>query len=239
MSGLTIETILARLQRLENPKLYWVESKRKPKTISPLWWELASLRDVTVPTLRQIWQPVYHLLPATMEEVETTLIGTAVLTESGEKPSLLYLFRYESSGNLTFFRGYPPVTLDDIPARWQGIWARLPEDFRQLYAVHNGWYALLSRSGGHLPLAEWSLLSDEEWSLERDIAAALPFAPDKILLVCRDGGGGYLGFALPDSGEVIPVAWRTQQASQLEQNIHFFARYDQMTSGNFAEFSLR
>ena len=239
MTELTTDTILARLQRLENPRLYDADSKRKPKAAPALWWELVSLQDVAVPTLRQIWQPVYTLLPATMEEVETTLVGTAVLAETGEKPSLLYLFRYGSSGNPTFFRGYPPVIPDDIPARWQGIWARLPEDFRQLYAVHNGWYALLSRSGGHLPLAEWSLLSDEEWSLERDIAAALPFAPDKILLVCRDGGGGYLGFALPDSGEVIPVAWRTQQASQLEQNIHFFARYDQMTSGNFAEFSLR
>jgi hypothetical protein len=239
MTELTTDTILVRLQRLENPKLVGAESKRKPKTVPAIWWELVSLQDVAVPTLRQIWQPVHQLLPATMEEVETTLVGTAVLTETGENPSLLYLFRYESSGNLTFYRGYPPLTQADIPARWQAIWERLPEDFRQLYAVHNGWYALLSKSGGHLPIAEWSLLADEAWSLEKEIAAALPFAPDKILLVCRDGGGGYLGFALPDAGEAIPVAWRTQQASQLEQNILFFNKYDQTTSGNFAEFSLR
>lgn len=239
MNDLKIETILPRLQRLKKPKLFVADSKRKPKGVPSLWWEMTALPELSIPTLRQIWQPVYQLLPATLEEVETTLVGTVVLTEVGEKASLLYLFRYESSGNLAFYRGHSPLTPDEIPTRWQTIWEQLPTDLQQLYAIHNGWYALFSHSGGHLPLTKWSLLADAEWDLEQETAAALPFDLDKILLIYRDGGGGYLGFVLPDNTDLIPIAWRTQQATQLEQAISFWQKYDQTTSANFAEFSLR
>jgi hypothetical protein len=100
-------------------------------------------------------------MPRTFDELARTLYGLVLLTEDDQPPSLLYVFL--SEGDLDYYRGFLPVQEHEIPSHISSFWYRLPADFRQLYAIHDGWALLHLMSSGHVPIHKLSLLSFEEF----------------------------------------------------------------------------
>lgn len=236
--------ILKALTPLKNPRLYVTPDdagKALARQVPEDWWALASLEAVPLEALRRLWQPVATSLPETMAELEATLQGVAVLAEADTPPSLLYVFE-DRAGAPIFYQGFAPLRHAAIPARWRPAWDQLPQRLRALYAVHDGWYLIFSHSGGHLPIAQWSLLSGETWRLEQQLLDRMPIDPARTLVVYAQGGGGYLGFQLPPPGAeglATPLELWSRDLAHPRVGIDFQARFDAWTSAVMVEMTLR
>jgi hypothetical protein len=236
--------ILESLPSLRNPQLCVTPAETGPglaEQIPEAWWALASLEQVDLDVLRGLWEPVARVIPQTVQELEATLQGAVVLLEEGQRPSLLYVFS-DVEGTLIFYRGFLPLQQEALSARWRPIWEQLPPTLRDLYAVHDGWYLIPSHSGGHLPVAGWSLLSDDEWRLEKGLVDRMPIVPERTVVIYAQGGGGYLGLQLPGSGEKHPVTplelWSHDLANP-QVGIDFWTAFDEWTSAVLVEMALR
>lgn len=243
-SDLSLSAVLNALPSLRSPRLCVTPAdagEERAEQAPEAWWELASLEQVDLDALRGLWEPVARVIPQTVGELEATLQRAVVLLEEGQRPSLLYLFS-DVEGTLVLYRGYPPLQHAALPARWRPLWEQLPPTLHDLYAVHDGWYLIPSHSGGHLPVAGWSLLSDDEWRLEKRLVERMPIAPERTVVVYSQGGGGYLGLQLPRSGEAGPVTplelWSRDLANP-QVGIDFWTAFDEWTSAVLVEMALR
>ena len=244
MATISTATILEALSNLNDIQLI-TSPNQIPKVfnnqVPDLWGALLASKDNQLSILKQLWQPISPKIPQTMAELQATLQGIAILIEDGHPPSLLYIF-LNKKGKLSFHRGYPPLKTEQLPQDILPIWSNLPEEFRNLYIIHNGWFSLHSRSRGHLPVNKWSFLSSSEWLLEDEVVAQLPISPKQTLIVYDQGGGGYLGFVLPSKsniGQVTPVEIWLTNLTEPDTGIDFWSVYDEMTVASFLEMAWR
>jgi hypothetical protein len=169
------------------------------------WLDLLSLDDVDFTKLRELWQPIVHRGESIINNLEFKLQGLVILIEDNRPPSLLYIFLNEEE--LFFHRGFPPLKETEIPEKIQSFWPMLPEDFKTLYSIHNGWTSFFSGAMGHKPIDEIELLSSEEWMLEPDVIKNLPIDHTKTILVFRSGGPGYLAFECIEPEPKSMIFW--------------------------------
>ncbi|CUI03118.1 hypothetical protein BN2497_1013 [Janthinobacterium sp. CG23_2] len=128
-----------------------------------------------------------------------------LLADADHAVSLLYPFT--AGGELYLYRGHPPLSA--VPERFQSVWPRIPQQFRDFYtAVHNGWAFLSANSMGPLPVEDWACLSDDRFDIDDGSAAGMPADPGKVIAVFHNGGGDYLclDFSAPD-GVATGLIW--------------------------------
>ncbi len=240
MPKISMADISYCLRNLKNPRVIATADEARGVSGFPVpetWADLISLDGVSIPALRRLWQPVRDKLPQTMEALEERLQGMAILTVDDQPPSLLYIF-LEGDGKLCIYQGFPPLETGKIPPALSPILPSLPRDLWDLYAIHDGWYLALSHSSGHLPVREWSLLSWDEWRLEKKLVERMPIRPDRTLVVYNQGGGGYLGFALPKPGETggtRPLSFWSNRLTEPRVGIDFWKAFDEWTVAGFEE----
>lgn len=240
MSELSRENILHSLRNLREAQIMLsveeVDLDIK-KQIPAAWLDLISLDGIRFADLQRLWQPVVPKLTRVFDELARTIRGLAILLEEGKPPSLLYIFSKKEK--LYYHRGFPPLEEGAIPAHLQPVWSKLPQDFRELYTIHNGWFALHSKSMGHLSIDKLSLLSSEdEWDLESEIINNMPIDPERTIIVFSNGGSGYIGFELPESektSEAKPLIWWSDKPTEPELSIKFWPVFDAWTAINFEE----
>jgi hypothetical protein len=244
MCQITSNAILGALRNLKNPQIVASADEVSRELVSQipgLWLDLVSLDQVSISALRELWKPVRDRIPETMEEMEATIRGLAILIEDAAPPSLLYIF-LDKQEKLGFHRGFPPIENNQIPPKILPVWSKLPSDFLELYTVHNGWYYMHAHSRGHLPVSEWSFLSWEEWLLEDELVKRMPIRPEQTVVVYAQGGAGYLGFELPVStkvGEATPLMLWSYDLANPRIGIEFWDVFDELTSVHFLDLALR
>ncbi|NHZ81352.1 hypothetical protein F2P44_19025 [Massilia sp. CCM 8695] len=146
-----------------------------------------------------------------------------LLAEVDRAVSLLYPFT--AGGELYLYRGHPPLTA--APERFQSVWPRIPQQFRDFYTtVHNGWTFLSANSMGPLPVADWAYLSEDRFDIDDATAAAMPVDIGKVITVFHNGGGDYLCLDLsaPD-GVATGLIWWHDDPGHPEV-VNFWAALD-------------
>lgn len=237
----TSSDILQTLNNLNAPKIY-ISAEDIPEKIKSnipaIWLKYISLymEDDAVEEAMELWKPVAHLLPDTMDNLWSTVQGLVLLTEENHPPSLLYIF-ITHSGKLILYRGNQPLSKQDIPNHLSGIWNRLPKEVHNLYDIHNGWLTSRSLCGGHLPVQQWSFLSDSQWSLEPHNIIKMLIPPEQTLVVYESGTESCIGFEIPANEQelLIPVAFYYTQLGEMER-VNFWEAFDEYTSPLFNEF---
>ncbi|HLP88951.1 MAG TPA: SMI1/KNR4 family protein [Nostocaceae cyanobacterium] len=229
MSQLTQADILNDLEGYcYNPKLIIDHQDIPPEVISqipPSWLSLLSLGTVEFTKLRELWQPVIHRVEMIIENLESRLQGLAILIEDNQPPSLLYIFLNDEE--LYYHRGFPPLTEKEITETVKPFWSKLPEDFKKLYTIHNGWTSMFDMSMGHKPIDKISLLSSTEWSLEAKVIENLPINYTKTIIVFTNGGSGYIGFELPElDREPRPLIFWSDKPTQPDLDIKFWTIFN-------------
>ena len=101
-----------------------------------------------------LWSGLEDLLPRTLAAYTGKVHGLGLLKTRLRGLSLVYVF--DNSGDLTGYRGFPPVP--GLPE----VAARFPVDLSPFYKVHDGLVQLASFDGGPLPVAEWQTLRDQD-----------------------------------------------------------------------------
>ena len=99
--------------------------------------------------------------------------------------SLIYIF--ENRGEPLFQRGYASRAIAREEAK------KLPDDFLDLYKIHDGWTDIHGFMGP-LPSEDWFYLSN---LVEEEFSEFLPgVRTSDFLIVCNSGGSKFLGFDL-------------------------------------------
>jgi hypothetical protein len=202
------------------------------------WWPLLSLGEVNPERLLDLWQPVSANLPMTMDSLSERLCGLAILEEADDLPSLLYIF-ITQSGHFSFYKGKIPIERRDIPEKLREPWQLMPEEFRKLYSIHNGWYLLSTMSSGYFPIKNWQWLTLRDWGLDAETIDILPFDINRTIFVHHNGGPGYLGFELMGDnhkGKVRPVRWWANDPQASAVNIKFLEELDFAIFGRLEDF---
>jgi hypothetical protein len=170
----------------------------------------AQIRDL----LKALWEPVYdalfHLMRGRRAIVPICLQGFAILLDNGVR-SLLYLFT--SEGQVEFYRGNLPLDEANLPEQWKRMWPALPDHFRALYRVHNGWFSAWpgQESGylGHLPVQKWWRVGEEIPGLDLPYDDNITLA--NVVITFETTGGDRMGFEVyeREDGSIgaVDVLW--------------------------------
>jgi hypothetical protein len=159
-----------------------------PADLPNAWKGILSADDPVACVLEELWLPWRDLLPGTVAQLQEKLRCIGLL-QTGEIPfSLVYCF--EDEGEAVFFRGYPCRSIERDEAE------KLPNDFLNLYKIHDGWTDITGFMGP-LPSENWFKLSD---IYEEEYSEIIPGVRlSDFLVICDKGGSGYLGFDLSKS----------------------------------------
>lgn len=159
--------------------------KNLPKDLPEAWKEILLSDDPVHQVLERLWLPWIDLLPETLAGLQDKLRAIGLLQTEDYPYSLIYV--YEEDGDPVFSRGYPCRPIDRDEAKY------LPDDFLDLYKIHNGWTDLNGYMGP-LPSEDWFDLHD---IYDGEYSDILPGVRLKDFLVIFDSGGsGYLGYDL-------------------------------------------
>ncbi len=208
------------------------------RQIPQSWWPLLTLGEIDRDLLIKLWQPASANLPMTLVELTERLHGLAVLEETNDLPSLLYIF-VTDDGHVYFYKGRIPIDAGQIPKRLQEAWQLAPEEFHKLYSIHNGWYQFPALSNGFFPVEQWRRLSSREWGLDAETIGLLPFDIDRTLFTHYDGGSGYLGLEFPPDdrkGRTRTVRWWTNDTAASAANIRLWEELDSAISARLHDF---
>ena len=208
---------------------HWVLPAHQPASLPPGW--LLALQAPCAEALPVLWGDALASLPQTAALLADALQGLAVWQMADGAYCLVYLFRRQ--GKPAALIGHPPLSGDAT-----GRLARVPAEWQRLYAVHDGWYAPKDRSRGHLPLGAWSLLAGDDWRLEPDVQARLPYSPADTWLVYQHGAGGYLGFVFDGAQPRAIELWSRSLVEPVWLE-SLLARYDDWTSAMLEEMDTR
>jgi len=178
--------------------------KSIPADLPQAWRGILSSDDPVGGVLGDLWIPWANLLPDTIAGLKEKLRCIGLLQTQQTPYSLIYCF--EDHGEAVYRRGYPCRLIERDEAE------KLPDDFLDLYKIHDGWTDITGYMGP-LPSENWFDLNDiydDEYS---DIIPGVRL--EDFLVVCDTGGSGYLGFDLTKSpplglvcavGEPVEVA---------------------------------
>lgn len=103
--------------------------------------------------IKTLWAPLERWMPRTRAMYAKHCVALAVVQTRQHPLSLLYCFDLGKSW--TAQRGFLPG--GSLPKEA----SRFPVDLRPLYDLHDGLVNFASQDDGPLPLARWSLISDE------------------------------------------------------------------------------
>ena len=159
-----------------------------PADLPAPWKGILSADDPVGRVLEELWLPWRDLLPGTIAHLQKKLRCIGLLQTDEIPCSLIYCF--EDDGEAVYFRGYPRRTIERDEAE------KLPDDFLNLYKIHDGWTDITGFMGP-LPNDNWFTLGDiyeEEYS---EIVPGVRLSD--FLVICDKGGSGYLGFDLSKS----------------------------------------
>lgn len=173
------------LEGEDNVRFELAPLKNLPKDLPEEWKEILNSDDPVHQVLERLWLPWIDLLPQTIAGLQDKLRAIGLLQTELYPYSLIYV--YEEDGDAVFSRGYPCRSFDRDEAEY------LPDDFLDLYKIHNGWTDLNGYMGP-LPSEDWFDLHD---IYDGEYSDILPGVRLKDFLVVFDSGGaGYLGFDL-------------------------------------------
>ncbi|WP_223652621.1 hypothetical protein [Hymenobacter psoromatis] len=172
------------------------------------WVELLRQQSAGAKSWLEMWRPYQSLLPEVDDFLQHKVRGICLLLKEPQPPSLLYV--YSRGKDLYFFRGWPPLG-DRVPKGKEEIWACLLPGLQQFYReLHDGWTQLASDAMGPLPVKDIGYLSDQDWELEPDEKAQLPFRLRDVITVFGNGGGDLLGLDITHgvrASESQALAW--------------------------------
>jgi len=156
-----------------------------PADLPDAWKGILRADDPVGRVLEDLWLPWRDLLPGTIVRLQEKLRFIGLLRTNEIPCSLIYCF--EDDGEAVFFRGYPCRSIERDEA------GKLPDDFLNLYRIHDGWTDITGFMGP-LPNEDWFPLSDIYEGEYSDIIPGVRLSD--FLVICDTGGSGYFGFDL-------------------------------------------
>lgn len=229
------------LQKYQNARLFFSREELETDIqdrIPELWIPILGFPtdEAEFAAIQSLWSPVIERLPKTMDQLARVTRGVVLLVDEHNTPSLLYAYA-NKKGQPRFHQGCLPLTEKSIPLDLAILWSRLPDEFRRLYAIHDGWNVLNRRDMGHLFVQDVNLLSWEEWDLEPEVIATTPVSVERTMIVFESGGSGYMGFEIAEKegDEARSLVWWSNKPKNPDLKIHFWPVFDTWISIHFEE----
>ncbi|MGI4788188.1 MAG: hypothetical protein ACRYFS_04990 [Janthinobacterium lividum] len=225
MSLPPIEDMLAKVQKFERNAVLVTSADevQDEMHVPEAWIEMLRRQSAGTKSWVEPWKPFQDLLPEVYDFLQHKVRGVCLLLKDQQPPCLLYV--YSRGEKNYFFRGWPPLG-DQMPQGKEKIWACLLPGLQQFYReLHNGWTHLSSNSMGPLPVNDIGYLSDQDWELEPDEEARLPFRLSDVLTVFANGGGDLLGLDLThgvSASESHALAWWHEEPLAPDLNMNFW-----------------
>ncbi len=199
---------------LTNPEITSLASiGRDLNTLPESWIRILSVEgQERVSLVLDEWRRFGDCFYETTPKLESRLVSVELLKYENNY-SLLY--EIEGPRQPLYYEAKNPLT-KQAGKSIESLWLALPQNIRDFYDFHNGFFYLASHSLGPSPLEEIFLLSDEEWGILESIPTP-PINLDQTIAMFTNGMSGYVCLDMTKKDPANEaIIWWSNKAPKLD-----------------------